>query len=72
MDNEEKKYKFKVNSRVLVTAKVLVRSEKGEMKTMKFAKQKGTIKKLCGLDHFYVKTKYGIHYLHESKVSTLN
>ncbi len=72
MNKEEKKSKFKIGSRVLVTAKVLIRTKKGKSETKKFAKEKGRVRKLCGLDHFYVQTKYGVHYLHESKVSTLD
>lgn len=65
----EKKSKFPVKSKVKVTAKVLAKNKDGEMKPMKLSAETGTVKKLCGVDHFYVKTKHGIHYLHESKIS---
>lgn len=61
--------KFPVNSKVKVTAKVLVKDKEGKMKPKNLSAMKGTVKKLCGKDHFYVKTKHGTHYLHESKIS---
>lgn len=65
----KKKSEHSVGSKVKVTARVLVRDNDGKMKPVNLTAEKGTVKKLCGKDHLYVKTKHGVHYLYESKVS---
>ena len=68
MMEEKDESKFPVDSKVRVTAKVLARNKDDEMESINLSGTTGTVKKLCGNDHFYVKTKHGTHYLHESKI----
>ena len=57
---------FKIDDTVKVNTRILKKTNE-KMKTIKLDKEPGTVCKICCDDHYYIKTKFGVHYLHISK-----
>jgi len=61
--------KYKVNDKVLVKTRVLFRDGNNKAQTKQLAGEAGVITKLCSKGLYYVKTKYGVHYIHTAKLT---
>lgn len=65
-----------IDNQVKVNARVLIKDRKtGKTKLITMTNVMGIIQKIDnanGVKHYYVKTKHGMHYLHESKVSDIS